>query len=194
MKQSSTLFDFIFAMPQWIGIKGSMAKYEDYIAKIEALKGTAWKDQKDLGNKAGISQGQISKLLNMKEKPNFASGLAVLEAIGAKIIFPDEWATIQLRLNLGDDVDPKKDLSSMSQFELSELFTQLVSAFSGGVYRARISGMNLDPDASTSMYVNLEISPQHKMSPQQENVKTDAKHGKSSGESDSESLPVSNVG
>ncbi len=67
-----------------------MKKYDEYIQKIKLLQGTRWTTQSALAEKAGVAQAQVSRLLGVKEKPNFAAGLAILDAIGAKIVFPDE--------------------------------------------------------------------------------------------------------
>lgn len=84
-----------------------MKLYDQIVDMIRGARGKLWTSQGDLAKRAGVSQSQISKLLNKEGTIGFSAACDLLESLGA-------------RFTLGSDVD--------SLDKKGELLSRVVSA------------------------------------------------------------------
>jgi transcriptional regulator with XRE-family HTH domain len=134
-----------------------MGNYEDLISGLERIARQKYKNPAGLAAECGVSANLISRWIKRERVPRFDALGPVLDAIGARILMPDEIERIRREIKTEDLLTEKK-MDEMSQQELGELFSLIVAHITDGRFQADIRQMNVNP-RKPPMQIILDIEP-----------------------------------
>ena len=136
--------------------EGMSNKYSKIISRLEK-EAQALGGKPQLAEKLGIKgEKSIYRYLNESSKPKADTFCGWLDALGARIVFPEELEALT-RSSRVEELLKGKKLDQMSLAELGELFSAIIGLLTDGALRAEIGELRLNP--KKEMTIRLDIEP-----------------------------------
>jgi transcriptional regulator with XRE-family HTH domain len=134
----------------------AMDLFERLRKEIKRLPGKRLSSVNQLALESGVDQSTLSKYLSGKGGISGKGLCKALEALGARIVFPDELEALTKSARVEELLQGKK-LEQMTLTELGELFSSIISLLTDGRLRAELGALQLNP--KNQMKITLDIEP-----------------------------------